>query len=68
LTECFNGKTAIADQQVVQHVLNSINSENSPLCGIQYSFKMTISSDSVKSAGEIVLGFGDEIVLLTRLV
>jgi uncharacterized protein YbbK (DUF523 family) len=68
LTECFDGKSTIADHQVVQHVLTSIGSENSPSCGVQYSFKMAISSDSVKSAGEILLRFGDEIVLLTGLV
>ena len=68
MTECFDGKSTIADQQVVQHVLSSIGSENSTSCGVQYSFKMAISSDSVKSAGELVLRFDDEIVLLTGLV
>ena len=65
MTHCFDGKVTVSDQQTVQHILNPINIEKSPLCGVQYSFKMKISSDSQKTAGEIVLTFGDEIIHLT---
>ena len=46
----------------------SMRFEKSVICGVQYSFKMKISSDSIKSAGEILLTVGDEIIILTGYI
>ena len=56
----------MANSSKAKGIMYSVTRDKSPFIGNQHFFVMKISPDSPKTAGEIVLTFGNESVSVTK--